>query len=56
MIPLKASDIAGVLQAKLLGDDVEIHSVSTDSRQINAGDLFIALQDRILTAISLPLR
>lgn len=44
MIPLKASDIASLLQAKLLGDDVEIHSVSTDSRQINAGDLFIALQ------------
>lgn len=44
MIPLKASDLATILGAKLLGDDVEIHHVSTDSRQINAGDLFIALQ------------
>lgn len=44
MIRLMTSEIAMALQATLIGDDTAIHSVSTDSRQINAGDLFIALQ------------
>ena len=44
MIPLQASDIAAALDAQLIGEDVLIESVSTDSRQIQAGDLFIALQ------------
>lgn len=44
MIPLAASDVAVALQAQLVGDDVVFHSVSTDSRHIQAGDLFIALQ------------
>ncbi len=44
MIRLMASEIASALQANLIGDDIAIASVSTDSRQIKAGDLFIALQ------------
>ena len=44
MIPLKASEIAAALCGELQGADLEIQSVSTDSRQIQAGDLFIALQ------------
>ncbi len=44
MIRLMASEIAVALQATLIGDDIAIDSVSTDSRQIKTGDLFIALQ------------
>lgn len=38
------SKAAQVLGGKLLGRDVEFSAVSTDSRAISAGDLFIALQ------------
>ncbi|ALZ75885.1 UDP-N-acetylmuramoyl-tripeptide--D-alanyl-D-alanine ligase [Rheinheimera sp. F8] len=44
MITLMASEIATALSARLVGADVAINSVSTDSRQIAPGDLFIALQ------------
>ncbi len=44
MIRLMASEIAAALNATLVGQDVAITSVSTDSRLINPGDLFIALQ------------
>ncbi len=44
MITLMASEIASAVQGQLIGSDVAIDSVSTDSRQIAAGDLFIALQ------------
>ena len=38
------SQIAQILSGKLLGTDVEFSSVSSDSRSIAAGDLFVALQ------------
>jgi len=38
------SKAAKVLDGKLVGNDVEFRSISTDSRAIEAGDLFIALQ------------
>lgn len=38
------SKAAQVLGGKLLGQDVEFSAVSTDSRAISAGDLFVALQ------------
>ena len=44
MITLMASEIATALSARLIGADVAINSVSTDSRHIAPGDLFIALQ------------
>lgn len=37
------SQVAQVLAGELVGNDVEFSSVSTDSRAINAGDLFVAL-------------
>ena len=44
MISLTLSEIAQALSARLQGDDRTIAGVSTDSRQINSGDLFIALK------------
>lgn len=41
MMPL--SKVAQVLGGELLGQDVEFDAVSTDSRAISAGDLFVAL-------------
>lgn len=38
------SKVAQVLGGKLIGADIEFGSVSTDSRAISKGDLFIALQ------------
>jgi UDP-N-acetylmuramoyl-tripeptide--D-alanyl-D-alanine ligase len=38
------SKAAQVLGGKLIGSDVEFSAVSTDSRAISAGDLFVALQ------------
>ncbi|MBI3902324.1 MAG: UDP-N-acetylmuramoyl-tripeptide--D-alanyl-D-alanine ligase [Nitrosomonadales bacterium] len=38
------SQAAQVLSGKLIGSDVEFSAVSTDSRKIAAGDLFIALK------------
>lgn len=38
------SQAAQILGARMIGDDVEFLSVSSDSRAINAGDLFVALQ------------
>lgn len=38
------SQAAQVLGAKMIGDDVRFTAVSTDSRKIAAGDLFIALK------------
>jgi len=37
------SQVAQVLAGELVGKDVEFSAVSTDSRAINAGDLFVAL-------------
>lgn len=44
MITLMTSDIATALSAQLIGADIAVNSVSTDSRNIQPGDLFIALQ------------
>ena len=44
MISLSLAEIAPALSARLYGDDLTIAGVSTDSRQISAGDLFIALK------------
>lgn len=44
MISLHLAEIAPVLNARLQGADLAIAGVSTDSRQISAGDLFIALK------------
>ena len=44
MISLRCSDITEILNGSLHGDDVTVTSVSTDSRSIGAGELFIALK------------
>ncbi|WP_068544873.1 UDP-N-acetylmuramoyl-tripeptide--D-alanyl-D-alanine ligase [Thalassotalea crassostreae] len=44
MIPLRLSELANDLNAKLIGDDVVINSVCSDSRQLQKGDFFVALK------------
>ncbi|KKO45043.1 UDP-N-acetylmuramoyl-tripeptide--D-alanyl-D-alanine ligase [Arsukibacterium ikkense] len=44
MITLHCAEIATLLQGQLIGDDHLISQVSTDSRTISAGALFIALK------------
>ena len=44
MIPLSLQEIAKALSGQLLGDDRTISAVSSDSRQIPADSLFVALQ------------
>lgn len=44
MISLRCSDITKILNGSLHGDDATVTSVSTDSRSIGAGELFIALK------------
>lgn len=41
---MRLSQIAGALDAQLIGPDVAFANVTTDSRKIAAGDLFIALR------------
>lgn len=41
---MRLSEAAGVLHGKLIGEDVAFHAVSTDSRTVQAGDLFVALR------------
>lgn len=43
MISLQLSQINSALNGKLIGNDITISSVSTDTRSLVAGDLFIAL-------------
>ena len=38
------SEIAQATGGRLLGEDLRIHSVSTDSRTIGPGDFFVALK------------
>ena len=40
---LRLSDVAVALNAQVIGADVEFHAVSTDSRAITPGQLFVAL-------------
>ncbi|MDX1733277.1 MAG: UDP-N-acetylmuramoyl-tripeptide--D-alanyl-D-alanine ligase [Halioglobus sp.] len=44
MRPLTLSELTGPLEATLLGDDVSVGGVSTDSRSVAPGDLFVALR------------
>lgn len=44
MIPILLSDIANVTQGKLLGSDLTINNISTDSRNLSQGDVFLALK------------
>ena len=44
MITLSCAEIATLLQGQLIGANQPISSVSTDSRTISAGALFIALK------------
>jgi UDP-N-acetylmuramoyl-tripeptide--D-alanyl-D-alanine ligase len=44
MIELQLSQIAGALEGQLVGQDCRIHRVSTDTRSIVAGDLYVALK------------
>ena len=41
---MRLSEAAIAMQGELIGDDLEFNGVSTDTRSINSGDLFIALQ------------
>lgn len=42
--PLSLSEISALLAAPMYGSDKQFMSVSTDSRSLNPGDLFVALQ------------
>ena len=42
MIALLLSDIARITEGKLIGDDVTIHHISTDSRSLRSNDVFLA--------------
>lgn len=44
MIAMPLSDAAQALDAQQLGDDVEFRGVSTDTRTLSAGNLFVALE------------
>ncbi|QYJ93431.1 UDP-N-acetylmuramoyl-tripeptide--D-alanyl-D-alanine ligase [Shewanella spartinae] len=44
MIPLKLSELAKVLNAKHIGDDLSVSKVSSDSRVVDAQTLFVALK------------
>ncbi len=41
---LHLSEVANMAQGKLLGDDVVINAISTDTRNLREGDLFVALE------------
>lgn len=44
MIAISLSEIAKITGGQLLGEDAVVTSISTDSRNISHGDLFVALQ------------
>lgn len=41
---MRLADLVKPLQARLVGSDVEFAALSTDSRQLNRGELFVALR------------
>ena len=43
MRPRRMSDVARAVDGMLIGEDVEVTSVTTDSRYVTAGALFVAL-------------
>ncbi|MFY3758312.1 Mur ligase domain-containing protein, partial [Escherichia coli] len=44
MISVSLNILADVLRAELIGADDQIHEVTTDTRQVTAGCLFVALK------------
>ena len=46
MIPLLLSDIAAAVDGQLIGEDKTINMVSTDSRALTEGDVFLALKGK----------
>ncbi len=44
MIPLCLADIAQAVDGELVGDNVTINSINTDSRSLQVGELFLALK------------
>ncbi|GAB7261688.1 hypothetical protein DZS_32350 [Dickeya ananatis] len=44
MISVSLQQLADVLGARLVGENLTISDVSTDTRKLNAGCLFIALR------------
>lgn len=44
MIAMQLSEISAVVGARMQGPDVAVRGVSTDSRQVRAGQLFVALR------------
>ncbi|BAO43499.1 UDP-N-acetylmuramoyl-tripeptide--D-alanyl-D-alanine ligase [Thiolapillus brandeum] len=44
MISFRLSELAEVTHGTVLGDDVSVASVSTDSRKLNPGDFYVALK------------
>lgn len=46
MIPILLSDIANITGGQLIGDDTTIESISTDSRALTEGDVFLALKGK----------
>lgn len=44
MITLNLTDIAGVTEGKLVGDNIAIDAIGTDSRALTKGQVFLALK------------
>lgn len=44
MMTLQLSDIAAAIDARLIGEDCSVSAVSTDTRQLSHGSLFVALR------------
>lgn len=44
MIPLTLTEIAQLTNGQLIGADMTINSITTDSRSLNTGDVFLALK------------
>lgn len=44
MIPLTLIEIAQAINGKLIGDNLTVNALSTDSRALNSGDVFLALK------------
>ncbi|MFT6584212.1 MAG: UDP-N-acetylmuramoyl-tripeptide--D-alanyl-D-alanine ligase [Cognaticolwellia sp.] len=44
MIALTLTELSQVINGELIGEDLTIHAISTDSRALKPGDVFLALQ------------
>lgn len=56
MIRLTLSQLAGITHGELHGRDVAIDDVTSDTRKITAGCLFVALKASALMRMTLPNR